>query len=86
MFIWDSENGKSPYPVAEDAFHIALDEQNSALRISDYEANGSHTTTVGFLGPQAEQNAQKWDEFTDTTSIDLNCETKYAIKQCFGLD
>ena len=81
MILWDSENDRGPYPATEDCFYIAIDENNGVLRLADYESTGAHTTNLGFLGPEADQNAKKWDEFEPSEGLKIKAE----IQECFGL-
>ena len=88
MIIWDSESEVAFYDVTEDVDYISLDEENGVFRINDYEMNGSHLTTMGFLGPAAEENAKRWDEFVSAKEAEeegVNTDTEELIRTCFGL-
>ena len=65
MFIWDSEAENTVGPIEKDVAHIKIgdDKGNGALVLADYELTGSCTQSVLFYGPEAEQNAKKWDNW-----------------------
>ena len=89
MIVWDSESDVRCYQANRDPNYIPFDEENGVFRIADYGATGSHLTTMGFLGPAAKENAQKWDEFVsvieEAEEMDVNMDTEKLIRTCFGL-
>lgn len=89
MRIWDSESESVSHCVTEDGMYIPIDDVNGVLRLADYEANGMHTTSMLFVGPDADENAAKFDAAVDAEGeegLSLNCDTVKLINKCFGLD
>lgn len=91
MRVWDSEGEAQSHDITEDPFYVQLDDVNGVLRLADYELNGMHTTSMLFVGPDAEENAAQFDAFTEsedeeTGGLSLNCDTEKMIKKCFKLD
>ena len=88
MRIWDSESDNVSHSVAEDSLYIAIDGANGVLRLADQEANGMHTTSMLFVGPDAEQNAAKFDAAVDAEGEEglfVNVDTVELVNKCFGL-
>jgi hypothetical protein len=88
VYVWDSEAADDcVQPVEQDPMFVRIDDENGILRLADYHANGMHTTCVSFIGPDAEENAHKWDAFVkeDRGGLDLNCDTEKLLKLCFGV-
>jgi hypothetical protein len=88
MRIWDSESDSVSHSVTEDCMYIAFDAANGVLRLADYEVNGMHTTSMLFVGPDADQNAAKFDAAVDAEGEEglcVNVDTVELIHKCFGL-
>jgi hypothetical protein len=87
--VWDSESENSGYDITEDPFYVKLDGENGVFRVRDYEADGSRTTVMLFIGPDSDKNSQKWDDFVccedENECPDINCETEAEIRRCFDL-
>ena len=88
--IWDIESDDElPYHCAKtDHAYIAIDSNNGVLRLNDYDLNGSHGTSMLFIGPKADDNAAKFEtaiEAEGEEGLDMNCDTVKLIKKCFGL-
>lgn len=97
--IWDSECEEGIFfaklrPLSEYAYYIAIDDQNGVMRLSDYERDGMHTTSMMFVGPDALTNAEKFNAFAadvdqaedeGESELSVNCDTEKLIKKCFNL-
>ena len=88
LIMWQSEHDGEPYPVEKDAFYIPIDETNGALITDSYQMSGSRTTALLFIGPNAKDNAKKWDSAVcndEDGKLDINAQTPEAIATVFGL-
>jgi hypothetical protein len=88
MKIWSGESDETVYDLTEDQFYVRIDDENGVLRINDNEANGSHMTTMLFVGPNSDKNARMWDAYVaiDPENYDFNTNTRSMIRACFGLE